>query len=175
MVVSSDHGAGPIGSLLHLNELLAAEGLVRRRVDGYDLRASAVFYHPSDCGQVLIRKGIDRKKAMAALRRSIARAHREHGVEIGIQEGVGEDPYLAFLYPLADGYFTGHPPGGGMPVLDTGRRGGHHLSPLSPTPWMQAMLGLWSPRSKSLERELPSLPVENAKVKAFLLETMGMR
>lgn len=173
VVVSSDHGAASTRKLLHLNELLAAEGLVRRAGGGYDLRASQVFYHPSDCGQVLARPGVDREKSLAALRRAIGRAGAEHGVEIGLSEGGGEDPYLAFLYPLADGYFTGHPPGRGRPLVKKAS-GGHHLSPLSATPWIQATLGLWSPRSHALVQELPPVPSENAGVKAFLLETMGL-
>ena len=173
VVVSSDHGAASSRRLLHINELLAGEGLVRRVPSGYDLRASLAFYHPSDCGQVLARAGIDRKKAMAALQRVIERASAEHGVEIGMKEGAGPDPYLAFLYPLSDGYFTGHAPGPGRPVSRKAP-GGHHLSPLSPTPWIQAVLGLWSPRSRALTREVPPIPAENSNVKDFLLEALGM-
>ena len=85
-----------------------------------------------------------------------------------MKEGGGEDPYLAFLYPLSDGYFTGHAPGRGRPVLRKAS-GGHHLSPLSPTPWIQAMLGLWSPRTRALAREVPPIPTANTGVKGFLL------
>jgi predicted AlkP superfamily pyrophosphatase or phosphodiesterase len=173
VVISSDHGAASNRKLLHFNELLAAEGLVRRAADGYDLRASAAFYHPSDCGQFLARRETDKEKALAALHRAVGRAVTEHGVEIGIKAGGDEDPYLAFLYPLGDGYFTGHAPVRGGPVVKK-TSGGHHLSPLSPTPWIHATLGLWSPRSRSLGQELPPVPTENAKVKAFLLETMGL-
>jgi hypothetical protein len=173
VVVSSDHGAASSRKLLHVNELLAAEGLVRRAAGGYDLRASAAFYHPSDCGQVLARRGCDRDKALAAIRRAVGRARAEHGVEIGIEEGGGVDPYLAFLYPLRDGYFTGHAPPPGGPVMRK-TSGGHHLSPLSPTPWIQATLGLWSLRSGALVGDLPPVPAENVEVKAFLLEAMGL-
>ncbi|MFI5369315.1 MAG: alkaline phosphatase family protein, partial [Spirochaetia bacterium] len=60
VVVSSDHGAGSIRKQVHLNELLAAEGLVKRSARAYDLSRSAAFYHPSDCGQVVARSGMDR-------------------------------------------------------------------------------------------------------------------
>jgi hypothetical protein len=175
VVVSSDHGAASSRKLLYLNELLAAEGLVRRSGDAYDLRRSMAFYHPSDCGQVVARQNVDRMAALSGLRRALEHARGEHGVDIGMQEGSRDDPYIAFLYPLGDGYFTGHPPGRGRPVLDRGRRGGHHLSPLSPTPWIQAMLGLWSPRSAALTKVLPGVPSDNKDVKSFLLEAMGER
>lgn len=173
VVVSSDHGAASSRSLLHLNELLAAEGLVRRRGNGYDLRRSMAYYHPSDCGQVVAQGEIDRPKALSSLRRTLQRAQQEYGVDIGVLEGSRSDPYLAFLYPLGKGYFTGDPPDPGKPVLDRGRGGGHHLSPLSPTPWIQAMLGLWSPRSVRLAKDLSVIPDDNKDVKCFLLQGMG--
>ncbi len=173
VVVSSDHGAGSIRKQVHLNELLAAEGLVKRSADAYDLPRSAAFYHPSDCGQVIARASADRPAILSALRRALDRARREFGIDIGMQAGIGDDPYIAFLFPLGDGYFTGHHPGRGRPALDGARRGGHHLSPFSPTPWIQAMLGLWSPRSTALSKELPAIPADNKDVKSFLLEVMG--
>ena len=173
IVVSSDHGAGSIRKQVHLNELLAAEGLVKRAGDAYDLPRSVAFYHPSDCGQVVASGNADRTAVLAALRRALDRAHREFGIDIGMREGSGDDPYIAFLFPLGDGYFTGHHPGRGRPTLDSARKGGHHLSPFSPTPWIQAVLGLWSPRSASLSKELPAIPADNKDVKSFLLEVMG--
>ena len=173
VVVSSDHGAASSRKLLHFNELLAAEGIVKRSGEAYDLPRSAAFYHPSDCGQVVARHDADRAAVLAGLQRALKRAHEEFGIDIGVQEGGRDDPYIAFLFPLGDGYFTGNHPGRGRPTLDGGRRGGHHLSPLSPTPWIQAMLGLWSPRSAALARELPAIPVDNKDVKSFLLEVMG--
>jgi hypothetical protein len=173
VVVSSDHGAASTRKVLHLNELFAAEGLVKRTGSAYDLPRSAAFYHPSDCGQVIARRNVDQRRILAALRRVRERAQAEFGIDIGMQEGSGDDPYIAFLFPLGDGYFTGNPPGPGRPPLNSGRRGGHHLSPLSPTPWIQAMLGLWSPRSAALAQELPSIPTDNKNVKDFLLEAMG--
>jgi hypothetical protein len=173
VVLSSDHGAGSIRKQVHLNELLAAEGLVKRSADAYDLPRSAAFYHPSDCGQVVGRDNGDRTAILAGLRRALDRARSEFGIDIGMQEAGGDDPYIAFLFPLGDGYFTGNHPGRGNPALDTLRRGGHHLSPFSPTPWIQAVLGLWSPRSAALARELPAIPSDNKDVKSFLLEVMG--
>ena len=173
VVVSSDHGAGSIRKQVHLNELLASEGLVKRSADAYDLSRSSAFYHPSDCGQVVSRRGADRASMLAALRRALDRARREFAIDIGMQEGSSDDPYIAFLFPLGDGYFTGRPPGRGRPMLDRARRGGHHLSPFSPTPWIHAMLGLWSPRSNKLSEELPAIPADNKDVKNFILEAMG--
>ncbi len=173
VVVSSDHGAASTRKLLYINELLAAEGIVKRSGEAYDLRRSAAFYHPSDCGQVVARKDVDRAAILAAIGRARERAHEEFGIDIDMREGSIDDPYIAFLFPRGDGYFTGNHPGRGRPTLDTGRRGGHHLSPLSPTPWIQAMLGLWSPRSAALARELPTIPADNKDVKGFLLEVMG--
>jgi predicted AlkP superfamily pyrophosphatase or phosphodiesterase len=173
LVVSSDHGAASFQGILHLNELFLRERLVVRQGDGYDLRRSTAFYHPSDCGQVIARDPGDRSSVLAAVRRALDQARTEYGVEIGMQEGAARDPYLAFLYPLGKGYFTGDPPRRGRATLEAKRSGGHHLSPLSPTPWIQAVLGLWSPRSRSLAKELPAIPSGNRGVKDFLLEVMG--
>jgi hypothetical protein len=174
LVVSSDHGAAAFQGLLHVNELFVKEGLVRRSGDGYDLRRSTAFYHTSDCGQVLARDGVDKPAVLSTIRKALQRASAEHGVEIGMLEGVAGDPYLAFLYPLGNGYFTGDPPKRGRPVMEAGKRGGHHLSPLSPTPWIQAVLGLWSPRSRLLWKEI-SVPSANREMKGFLLDLMGAR
>ena len=47
------------------------------------------------------------------------------------------------------------------------------MSPLCPTPWIQAMLGLWSARSKTLAAELGVIPTRNRELKGFLLNMMG--
>ena len=146
VVVSSDHGAAPYRSVLHVNELLAAEGLVRRTTGGYELAGSRAYYHPSDCGLVLAGHRTDRKAALDAIQGALARARTLHGADIGLLTEGMTPPHLAFLYPMGDAYFTGRPPRRGTAVLDPGDQGGHHLSSLSPTPWIRAMLGLWSPR-----------------------------
>jgi hypothetical protein len=74
---------------------------------------------------------------------------------------------------MGDAYFSGRPPARSGVVLDTRKKGGHHLSPLSPTPWIQALLGLWSPRSRNLARDLAPLPERNVDVKQFLLGLIG--
>jgi predicted AlkP superfamily pyrophosphatase or phosphodiesterase len=172
LVVSSDHGAMPHRSMLHLNERFVEAGLVRRAAAGYDLARSAAYYHPSGCGQVLLnsqaaaRAGRTREEA---LRRVSAIAAAEG---IGLVEGSADDPYLAFLYPLTDRYFTGSPPRHGRPALDQGSAGGHHLSPLSPTPWINAVLGLW--RRGGARDDFPSPPAANLQLKDFILSMLGV-
>ncbi len=101
------------------------------------------------------------------------RVNANLGADIGVLDGKGDSPYLAFLYPRGDMYFTGRPPQGNRPALDTRKAGGHHLSPLSPTPWIQAALGLWSPGGGVKDR-LPFTPRENIEMKRFLMETMEL-
>jgi hypothetical protein len=174
LVVSSDHGSAAHRSLFYVNELLADEGLVRRLGRGYDLARSIAWYHDSDCGQVVAAPGADAKAVSIGLRRALDKALSVHGVDIGIAEPGPGDPYAAFLYPRGEGYFTGSAPRRSGAILDLDRTGGHHLSPLSPTPWISAMLGLWSPRSAQLRSILPQLPDANSGVKTFLLEALGL-
>jgi hypothetical protein len=177
LVVSSDHGAMPHRSVLHVNELFAGSGLVRRRVggsspNGYDLRRSVAYYHPSDCGQVVVnetearRRGFDRAGLLSRVR-AIA-----DNAGAGLLEGAPQLPYIAFLFPLGDRYFTGRPPRHGRPALDAEKAGGHHLSPLSPTPWIQAVLGLWS--SGAAAGAFGGAPTANRDLKSYLLALMGV-
>jgi hypothetical protein len=174
VVVSSDHGTVAFRSVLHINDLLADEGLVRRAGSGYDLRRSEAFYHPSDCGLVLLRPGVERGRALSRLVTALDRCRDQHSADIRMIEGRHGDPFLAFLYPGADVYFSGRAPKGGRPVLDSKDRGGHHLCPLSPTPWISAVLGLWSPREGRIGELVPPIPDSNAGMKGFLLEALGV-
>jgi hypothetical protein len=171
VVLSSDHGSVAHRSILHINELFADEGLVRRTADGYDLSRSAAFYHPSDSGLVVTRGPVDAPRLLAGIRRVVARAGEDLKVPIGILEPGPGDPFIAFLYPLGDGYFTGDPPGKGRSALAWSKAGGHHLSPLTPNPWINAVLGLWSPRAGA--DRFDSVPSENSGLKAFLLAALG--
>ena len=81
-------------------------------------------------------------------------------------------PYVAFLYPKGDRYFTGRPPRAGGNSLDKRRAGAHHLSPLSPTPWISAALGTWGPRRET--GNLPFMPKRNVEMKKFLMESMSL-
>ena len=54
LVLSSDHGQAPYRRALHLNDLPAKIGLVRKRKKGYDLRRSVAYYHPASCGQIVV-------------------------------------------------------------------------------------------------------------------------
>jgi predicted AlkP superfamily pyrophosphatase or phosphodiesterase len=171
LVVSSDHGAMAQRSMLHLNEVFADAGLTRRAANGFDERRSTLWYHPSDCGQVIARDPGPRASTIAALRRVIDKVNRELSADIGIEEGTASAPYLAFLYPRRDMYFTARP-GRGNGRLVKGKTGGHHLSPLSPTPWIEAVLGLWSRRPGSRMAAGRSIPSENTAVKRYILESM---
>jgi len=171
IVVSSDHGVSAFRKTLHLNELFAECGLVARSREGYDARRSLAMYHPSDSGLVLARPRADRTAVLAGIRRAMARAF-ELGVKIGMEEGRGDDPFVAFLHPLSDAYLTARAPRRGAPVIDRSRSGGQHLSSLAPTPWIQAMLGLWSPRTTSLARDLGDIPTANTMLKSFLLRML---
>jgi hypothetical protein len=170
VVISSDHGSVSYRSMLHLNEVLAGQGLVRRSGAGYDFARSTVWYHPSDCGLVIHAPGADRLAARAALERALDRARAEHGVDLAMLAGEMTSPYLAFVYPRGDANFTGKAPKRGRAVLDRSDQGGHHLSPLTPTPWIQAMLGLWSPGAGARLRE--GAPRFNRDVSGFLLKLL---
>jgi hypothetical protein len=168
LVVSSDHGAAPTRGVLHLNELLAEAGLVRRGPGGYDLRRSAAWYHPSDCGLVALGAGARRAEALPRLARALEAARDCHGVDVRMLELDAEPGYPAFLYPGSDAFISGRPPRrGSHGPLDKRGRGGHHLSPLAPTPWIQAVLGLWSPRGGA--GSLSGIPAKNSGMKDFIL------
>ena len=174
LVVSSDHGAMAQRSIIHLNELFAEAGLVRKGPHGYDFRTSTLWYHPSDCGQVVTTAPRRGAGLLPALKRVIDRANSGLGAGIGILEGTADTPYVAFLYPQGDTYFTGRAPRRGGPVLSRTRSGGHHLSPLSPTPWIQAVLGLWSRRGGDARGQRRAPPMDNTAMKGFIMETLGL-
>ena len=172
LVLSSDHGQAPYRRALHLNDLLAQEGLVHKRKKGYALRRSVAYYHPANCGQVVMnpqqarKAGLSREQIGERILRCVEQANSSLGAEISYLWGGENDPYLLFLYPRADTHLTGrYDPEAG--VLDAGLRGGQHLSPLCPTPWIQAMLGLWSPAGLLFNRQ--SIPDRNTGMKTFLL------
>jgi hypothetical protein len=108
---------------------------------------------------------------LAAIRRVVDLANGKYSANIALEPGRQSLPYAAFLYPLGDTYFTGRAPRKGRPTLDRKKQGGHHLSPLSPTPWIQALIGLWSPSQRI--RTLPPIPSANCGLKAFLLDLLG--
>ena len=177
LAVSSDHGALPFRRLLHLNEAFADAGLLRRAGAGYDYARSAAWYHASDCGQVVVNGTEARRRGLAlpALRAgalaAVGRANAAYGARIAAAEPGPSDPFLLYLYPEADTYFTGDPPPPGKPALDPRRSGGHHLSPLTPNPWIDALVGLWSPRPGP--RAADGAPSRSTEVKEFLLRRMS--
>jgi hypothetical protein len=172
LVVSSDHGAVPYRRMIHMNELLAGAGLVRLADDGYDLRRSIAYYHPSNCGLIAMQPQSSRPDVLRRLRHVLDAARMTPGTEIGMVELREPGQYPAFLYPMADSKLTASPLRRGGGTLDNTKAGGHHLSPLTPTPWIQAMLGLWSPRSQKLGSDLAGIPTENRQLKAFLLDLL---
>ncbi len=172
LAVSSDHGQIPFRRALHFNDLLAEAGLVRSRRAGYDLRRSVCYYHPSNCGQVVVnwrrarKAGLSRDRIIAAVLQCLEQANSALGAGIAFRIGGESDPYLLFLYPQSDTRLTGrYDPD--AEVMDTTLKGGHHLSPLCPTPLIQALLGLWSPAG--LSRGLDTPPERNTELKDFLL------
>ena len=173
LVISSDHGAMAYSRMLHINEVLARAGLVRKVPGGYDFSSSSAWYHPSDCGQVVARASSDRATLLRRVKLALDEANAA-GADIGVLDGDRESPFLVFLYARGETYFTGRPPRRGQPTLDNKRAGGHHLSPLSPTPWMQATLGLWSPRHGGVKGLGAVIPNENSQMKGFLMEAMGL-
>lgn len=179
IVISSDHGAVPHRGTLHFNEVLADAGLVKRGPHGYLLRQSIIYYHPSDCGLLLsnaavaAKRGLGRQELLAVVRRALQRAESLHGVRIAAVEGGPASPYLLFLYPLGDMYFTGQAPKRVGLVVNKRRKGGHHLSPLCPSPWIDAVVGLWSRRPGV--RDLSGVPDENQGMKRFIMELLGAR
>jgi hypothetical protein len=178
LAVSSDHGSVAYRKMLYVNEIFAGAGLVRRAGGGYQLSRSLAYYHPSDCGQVLVNakiaksRGIDTRGITAILRRTLREAERIHGARISVVEGAPGSPYLLFLYPEGDTYFTGQAPKREGVAVSDGRKGGHHLSPFSPTPWIDAVLGLWSKRPDFRAGE--RAPSENRTMKRHLLDCLGI-
>jgi predicted AlkP superfamily pyrophosphatase or phosphodiesterase len=175
LVVSSDHGAMAHASKLHINEAFADAGIVRRAADGYDYSKSLAWYHPSDCGQVVSKNLADKTRLRGRVREVIDKLNTTLGANIGVFDGDTDSPFVAFLYPKGDLYFTGRPPRRKGMSLDKGSAGGHHLSPLSPTPWIQASLGLWSPATGRVPQELPFVPRENIEMKRFIMEALEMK
>jgi hypothetical protein len=187
LVLSSDHGAMAHRRVLHLNELFADAGFVKRIQGGYDLRRSSLYYHPSDCGQVVANPAVPSPAAgrgsrltsntpLPAIREVIGRANTVFTAQIAIEPNRPDGSYAAFLFPLGDTYFTGRAPRKekaspkNRSPLDSRKAGSHHLSPLSPTPWIQALLGLWTPDPRG---RLPgSVPSANRDVKDFLLDLL---
>ncbi len=178
LVLSSDHGAAPYRRMFYLNEALAEAGLVRRGKGGYLLSESPVYYHHADCGQVIFNgraargRGLSRAGASAAVHRVLQNAASAHGVKIGTLEPSPGDPYLLFLHPEGDAYFTGRAPGRPGLLLSRSRRGGEHLSPHIPTPWINAVLGMWSPRPGF--RGSLSAPQANSGMKRLILDCLGI-
>ena len=172
LVVSADHGQAPYRRIIHLNELFAQAALVRRSGNGYDLRRSAAYYHPSGCGQVVInprRVNLSRLspgRIEARVLRCLEQANLSLGTRIAHLRGGQTDPYLLFLYPGGETHLSGRYDEKAK-ILDTNRRGGQHLSPLCPTPWMQALLGLWCPGGLRFPKA--DIPDRNAEVKGLLL------
>jgi hypothetical protein len=176
LVLSADHGQAPYRRALHLNDLLAETGLVRlsrkRAEQGYDLRHSVAYYHPANCGQVVVNPGQAKKAGLSQeqigerVLRCLRQANDSFGSEISHLWGGENDPYLLFLYPRSDTHLSGRYRAGAE-VVDTGLRGGQHLSPLCPAPWMQAMLALWSPTGLPFDKG--TVPDRNTEVKEFLL------
>ncbi len=176
LVLSADHGQAPYRRVLRLNDLLAQIGLVRVLQDGrkrgYDLRRSLAYYHPANCGQVVVnpqqadKSGLSREQIGERVLRCLKQANDSFGCEISHLWGGENDPYLLFLYPRSDTHLTGrYSPA--CDVVDTGLKGGQHLSPLCPTPWMQAMLALWSPSGLPFDKT--DIPDRNTGVKQLLL------
>lgn len=177
LVLSSDHGALPYRRRLHVNEALADAGLVVKTGAGYDFPRSAAWYHPSGCGLVVANERVARRRGLAvpalraAVRSAVERANRAYGARIATVESGPADPFLLFLYPEADTSITGEPPLPGEPALDPRRSGGHHLSPLAPDPWIDALVGLWSPRPGA--RAADGSPARSTEVKEFLLRRLA--
>jgi hypothetical protein len=172
LVLSADHGQAPYRRVLHLNELLAEAGLVRRTGRGYDLGRSVAYYHPANCGQVVVnpararRAGLSRQRIGERVLRCLEQANDSLGAGISHLWGGQGDPYLLFLYPASDTHISGRYNREARPI-DEGHKGGQHLSPLCPTPWIQAMLGLWAPGGLPFGKE--GIPQRNSAVKPFLL------
>jgi hypothetical protein len=176
LVLSADHGQAPYRRVLHLNDLLAQIGLVHiiqgRAKRGYDLRHSVAYYHPANCGQVVVNQqrakkaGLSREQIGERVLGCLEQADRSLGCEIRHLWGGDNDPYLLFLYPGSDTHLSGrYNPG--SEILEDRSKGGQHLSPLCPSPWMQAMLALWSPSGLPFDKS--TIPDRNTEMKEFLL------
>ena len=150
LVLSSDHGQIPFRSSIHLNRVLSRGGLVKIKKNRYDFKNSIAYYHPSDCGQLVVnwhrakKKGLSRDHLLKESIDLIESINADYSAKISYIVGKDSAPYLLFLYPQGDTYFTGKG-GPGAEIVDSSKKGGHHLSPLCPSPWIRPLLGLWSP------------------------------
>jgi hypothetical protein len=112
------------------------------------------------------RAGLSREQIGERVLDCLDQTNDSFGSEISHRWGGKNDPFLLFLYPRSDTHLSGrYNPRGDM--VNTGLKGGQHLSPLCPTPWMEAMLALWSPSGLSFETT--SIPDRNTGIKDFLL------
>jgi hypothetical protein len=181
VAVSSDHGQAPFRRIVRLNELFLEAGLVRAGRQNYDLRRSLLYYHPADCGQVVVNQGRARRAGLSRedlIRRSVScleKANSDLDARLGYRIGTVSDPYLLFVYPLSDTHITGKGfPGGG--VLDSERKGGHHLSPYCHSPWIRSLLALWSPAGLPAQGGgMPQVPRRNTELKDYLLACLGIK
>jgi hypothetical protein len=110
--------------------------------------------------------GLSREQIGRRVLDCLEQANDSFGCQIAHLWGGANDPYLLFLYPRSDTHITGRY-GRGADVVNTELKGGQHLSPLCPTPWMQAMLALWSPDGLPFDKG--AVPDRNTGVKEFLL------
>ena len=185
VVVTSDHGQIPYRRKLAINELFRAQGLLKHGRDGpgYRFERAAAYYHPSNCGQVVVnheqarRKGFSRQGLQRAVGNIVTQANREYGAQLAYVLGDTQVPYLAFLYPTGDTLISGAPPdspasgasSAARAFIQARSRGGHHLSPLCGSPWISALLGVWC----SAPDRLPArLPQRGAEVRDLLLELL---
>jgi hypothetical protein len=178
LVISSDHGAVPYRRSLCINELFADAGLLPREGGRFLFAEATAYYHPSECGLVLFNgraadaRGMDRSRALAAVRGILRRAEAVHGVRMGLVEPPVDASWLCILYPLDDCSLSSSPGGSGRSPMRGGKAGGHHQSPLCPSPWIPSVLGIWGPDRSRLPSET-RLPSRNDGLKALLLELLG--
>jgi hypothetical protein len=177
LVVSSDHGAVPFHRTFHVNELFSRAGLLPKEGLRFQFPKAVACYHPSECGQVLYQeraaaaKGLDRARVLSKVREILQQAEILHDVRLGMVEAPQGAPWLSLLYPMDDANITAKPSGSGGSPLLTGKSGGHHDSPLCPSPWIQSILGVWGPDRKRLPAA-DLMPTRSEGVKAFLLDLL---
>lgn len=211
LILTGDHGQVSYRRRLHINELFERRGLIGSRGHALDFKRATAYYHPSNCGQVVVNPAraqraygdagaadaratdIDSHAARASDRQSeayvaatlptetrtlllrvvrsiVRQANEEYHAELELLGGGPGDPYLAFLYPTGDTFFSGqrHPRG---TIVDATACGGHHLSPLGGSPWINAAVGVWSPSGSIAAEDVPN---DSTGMKDFVLHQCGL-
>jgi len=181
VVVSSDHGMAPLWSLVHVNEILHAAGLLAWTPEGKpDLAASSVFYHPANNGSVWLSPNVPHHTAAEVLDRAVqalifARDTRTGSpliqrVESRSCPGPGWTPELGDLFvAAAEGLDFDAGPGTRHCTLSPAGKTASHMTNTS----REELRGIFLAAGPDIGRpDDPLLDIDNRDIFGFLCEQM---